>query len=600
MPHHTKTARSIRVLAALAAAGLLAACTNQPRHEPTPDTGASGGGGGGDLRTVAERSGWRATATHREVVELVDALARLSPLAQRDSMGQSYEGRDLPLLIIADPPVRTPEEARRSGKPVFFVFANIHAGEVAGKEASLMFARELLLEPGEPRNRLLLDNLVLLIAPIYNADGNERFAPDNRPGQDGPEHGMGVRPNAQGLDLNRDYMKLDAPESRAMVRLLNEWDPHVIMDLHTTNGSRHRYTLTYEAPLHPASAPAPVAYLRDELLPAVSARMEAETGYASFYYGNFDPERTRWFTYDHRPRFGANYHGLRGRISILSEAYSYAPYKDRVLATLAFVRHCAEHAANDARRILALARETDEDTTARGQRAQDDVPVRAARAALPDTAHIRTWAWAEESSPTARRPDGAPRREIDESRPIVLEVAHEGRFEPTRGVRRPLAYIVPPGNDRVIENLHHHGVRVHTITEALTTGVLFADETNGESGASGGSGGVPRGTRAGDVRTIGVERATVTEIVRAERAFQGVHLVRVETETSRADLDPRALPVGTHIVTTAQPLGTLAVLLLEPESDDGLTAWGFFDDALRAGAPHPILRVSGGGGRGRK
>ena len=201
-----------------------------------------------DLLTVAERSGFKATARHAEVVALCEALAKSSPLIRLTELGKSGEGRSLPLMIVSNPPVATPEEAKASGKLVVFLFGNIHAGEVDGKEALPMLVRDLVARPDHP----LFKQLILAVAPIYNADGNERVSKDNRPGQVGPEEGMGQRENAQGLDLNRDFMKLDAPETRALVRFLNAWDPALTIDTHTTNGSHHRYTITYEGPKNPA------------------------------------------------------------------------------------------------------------------------------------------------------------------------------------------------------------------------------------------------------------------------------------------------------------------------------------------------------------
>jgi len=243
--------------------------------------------------TAAERSGYTETMRYAEVVRFVDELAR-SPIANRVSMGETEEGRDLPVLIIADPPVRTPTEARDSGKLVFFAFGGIHSGEACGKEALLMIAREIVNDPSSAEHRAFLDNAVFMIAPLYNADGNERVSPDNRRGQNGPTAGMGERENMNGLDLNRDYVKLASSEGRSMVRLMNEWDPHIIVDTHTTNGSYHQYTLTFDGALNPTGHREPLEYTRDELLPAVSRKMEAETGYKSFFYGNFNRELTRW------------------------------------------------------------------------------------------------------------------------------------------------------------------------------------------------------------------------------------------------------------------------------------------------------------------
>ena len=165
--------------------------------------------------TVAEKSGFKATSQFQEVVDFCNQLAKMSPLVRQTTMGTTTEGRKLPLLILADPPVATPEEARKSGKLIIYVQGNIHAGEVDAKEALLMLAREIATQP----HPALLKNLVLLIAPIFNADGNERFSRTNRPGQVGPEEGMGVRANAQGFDLNRDFIKLESPEVRALVRV---------------------------------------------------------------------------------------------------------------------------------------------------------------------------------------------------------------------------------------------------------------------------------------------------------------------------------------------------------------------------------------------
>ena len=221
--------------------------------------------------------------------------------------------------------------------------ANIHAGEVEGKEALLALVRDL----ATTRNNVL-DSIVLIAIPIYNADGNERFKPQsvNRTEQNGPES-VGQRPNAQMLDLNRDYVKAEAPETRASLAAFEKWNPDVFVDLHTTDGSFHGYALTYAPSLNPAAREAG-AYTRDSLLPELRRRMKARDGFEVFDYGNFDTQyeerditdtvKSGWYSYDHRPRFGTNYFGLRQRISILSEAYSHDPFERRVKSTYAFVR----------------------------------------------------------------------------------------------------------------------------------------------------------------------------------------------------------------------------------------------------------------------
>ncbi|MHC4447832.1 MAG: M14 family metallopeptidase, partial [Planctomycetota bacterium] len=448
-------------------------------------------------------------------------------------LGRSVEGRSIPLLVLAQPPIENAEQARASGKAIVFAFGNIHAGEVCGKEALLMFARELALDPDHP----LFDDLIIVFAPVYNADGNDGMSPDNRPGQMGPARGMGERPNAQGLDLNRDYVKLESPEARALVRFLTKWDPHITIDTHTTNGSRHRYVLTYAAPLNPSGHAAPIEYLRDVMLPEISDRLRRDSGYESFFYGNFNKERTAWQTYSAMPRYGGPYRGLRNQMSILSEAYAYASYQDRVLATYGFVRQILIHAAEHRDEIIAIHDRARRETIEAGRDPQPDdvVGVRHRVAAFDEPVTILGFADRSEAVPKDYR------------------VVHLGRFEPTLSVRRPFAYLLPPGHDEIVSKLRQHGIEVEPFDGDAT-----------------------------------VEAYTVTTVERAERPFQGHRLVQLDV---RARVETRAFAAGSFIVPLAQPLGTLAVYLLEPQAQDGLAAWNFFDDAISEGSEFPVMRV---------
>jgi hypothetical protein len=464
-------------------------------------------------------------------------------------MGRTVEGRPIPLMVIADPPLSTPAEARASGKLVLFAFGNIHAGEVCGKEAICMLAREIALEPDAPEHRALLDRAVLLFAPIYNADGNDRMAPDNRRRQVGPD-AMGQRPNAQGLDLNRDYVKLESPEARAMAGLLTAWNPHLVIDTHTTNGSYHRLTLTYETPLNTSAHPAPIDFLRDGLLPRVDAAVLAETGYDTFFYGNFDRERAAWYTYDARPRFGGSYVGLRGRAAILTEAYAYADYRDRVLCTLAFVRESLLDAVAHEVALRQAIETAERETIAAGRTmtdAGDLVGLRHEFDAYPDPVVIP--GWVEESGE-----DGRPQPTTE---PLDREVTHYGRFRATRSVVRPLGYLIPPDAREIVTKLVQHGVRLEPAPQ----------------------------------RTLEVERSTIESVDRAEREFQGHHLALLDASRAPETMTPGP---GWTLVRTAQPLGNLIVYLLEAESEDGFAAWEVFGRVFESGDTYPLLRVVGG------
>ncbi|MYK97919.1 MAG: peptidase M14, partial [Gemmatimonadetes bacterium] len=291
-----------------------------------------------ELQTRAEYSDFDETTRYAEVMSYLRAAVLASDRLHLTEFGYTTEGRTLPLLVFGDVWDASAAEIARTGKTRVFVQANIHAGEVCGKEALLILIREL----ASGAYADWADSLVLMMAPIYNADGNERISLYNRPRQHGPVGGMGQRPNAQGFDLNRDHMKLDSPEARSLVWLMNEYDPHVLIDLHTTNGTVHGYHLTYSPPLNPNTDGRIVDLLRERWLPEVRTTVRENYGWEFYYYGNVpragSSREPGWYTIDHRPRFNNNYVGLRNRIAILSEDYAYASFEDRIMAPLALVK----------------------------------------------------------------------------------------------------------------------------------------------------------------------------------------------------------------------------------------------------------------------
>jgi len=497
---------------------------------------------GDALRTVAETSEYRATARHADVVALCQALAEASPNAHYAELGRSAEGRPLPLLILADPPVRTPEEAAKSGKLVVLVIGNIHGGEVCGKEALPMVAREILQVPHHP----ILSNVIVAMAPIFNADGNERVSKDNRPGQLGPEDGMGERSNARGLDLNRDFIKLEAPETRALVQFFNTWNPHLFIDTHTTNGSHHRYTITYEGPRNLAGDRGVVEFARTRFLPAVDAAFEKASGQKAYYYGNFDADHTHWNSFPPEGRFGTNYFGLRNRIGVLSEAYSYAPYKVRVLATRDFVREALKVASSHRDEIVKALDDAERKSVAAGKSPHDDDRVvlrsepESMNAAEPILGYVETVK------------DGK-RVRTDEPREYPAAVMNESTA--VESVDRPFAYLIPANQGRAIATLQRHGVDVLELREDLDLDV-----------------------EAYRVDEIGKPAATGWD-------RQDVVDLRVTPRN-----ESRRIPSGTRVVKTSQPLGSLVVYLLEPRSEDGLATWKQID-SLKAGDDFPVLRL---------
>ena len=308
------------------------------------------------------------------------------------------------------------------------MICGIHAGEVEGKEGGLMQVRDLL----DGRHGDVLSRMTLLVVPLFNADGNDRISPENRKldiahfsGQLGPDSGVGTRVNAAGVNLNRDYMRQDAPEMRQLqTRVCHPWNPHLVIDCHATNGSIHRFAMTYDIPHTVESGRRePIDYMREHLLPAVTAAVKKNDGLDSFYYGNFlrdeGGQGMGWITYTHHPRFGGNYRGLTNRLDLLLETYSYLPYAERVRTTYAFLRESLAYVAAHGREIVELL--------AGCELPPEEISVRYRLEAFPDTTvEVLT-----------REPytlDGAP---------VAVEVPYIGRFVGEHRVQRPLAYAVP-------------------------------------------------------------------------------------------------------------------------------------------------------------
>ncbi len=322
--------------------------------------------------TTAETSAYTATSTYAEVMDFIVKLRKLSPLLRVETIAVSAEGRDIPLLVIGKP---LPSRSKAGDKRIpIYIQANIHAGEVEGKEAVLMLVRDILLDPKLP----YLDRLVLLVAPIFNADGNDKMDPRNRPGQIGPEKGSGVRPNGQNLDLNRDAMKLESPEMKGLVRnVLLRWDPVLMVDCHTTNGSYHEEPVTYSWQLCPNGDPALLTYARDRMLPAIRKTLEKKYGVLSVPYGDpVDPRDMEkgWGTFEPQPRFATNYIGVRNRFTILDENYDYADYRTRVNGCYYFLKSILEYCREHSEELAGMTAEADRKTVERGASpSMDDV-----------------------------------------------------------------------------------------------------------------------------------------------------------------------------------------------------------------------------------
>ncbi len=481
-------------------------------------------------QTRAEATGYRETSLHRHVMEFLAAVDKRH--LALSSFGTSPGGRDLPLVVMSAHGVKTPEEARRAGVPVVLVINGIHAGEVEGKEASMMLMRDLQQQGSE-----LLAQMTLVFVPLFNPDGNDAVDPANRRldlpklhGQIGPEL-VGTRVNAKGINLNRDYMRQEAAEMRALQsRVCQVWQPDLTIDTHATNGSVHRMQMTYDVPHTIASGRAePIVYMREQMMPAVQAALAREHQVIAGWYGNFvedersldanrdadphAPVREGWMTYTHHPRFGSNYRGLTNRLDLLLECYSYLEFPERVRTTYATLLEALRHVAAHRDEVMQVV--------AASRAPRDQIAVRYRLDAFDQPLAIPTR--------TPRTPDGAPSE---------VSVRYFGKFEGTKLVARPPGYLVPAA---LAEHLARHGLPSEAISGERSVEIATVTGFGSEGG-----------------RKI-LESASVGD---------------VHVEWRRAT---RTVPDGHRLVRTDHPLGAIAVYLCEPESDDSAIENGVID-----------------------
>ncbi|AKQ66931.1 hypothetical protein A176_003843 [Myxococcus hansupus] len=538
------------------------------------------------LLTRAEASNYTQTSLHADVLAFVDALCERTKLARRVDFGRSGEGQPLVALVVSDRGCFTPEQARKQKKVVVMVEANIHAGEVEGKEALLALARDLTLTK---LGQTLLDKLCLVLVPNFNPDGNDRISPHNRKlnlkdleGQVNPEGGVGTRYTGEGWNLNRDSTKQEAPETRAMAALHQTWWPHVFIDCHTTDGSIHAFDLTFDTSHSNEPLFSELRAYNRALLERVAKAVQTRHGFDSFWYGNYKDEgdpRSGWHTYPALPRFGSHYRGLLGRLDVLLETYSYIDFPRRCAVMRAWLLELFRDAARHAGAYRDITDETQDAIIERGTTPDVQalvginygVATRDARGALAfeypayalpgDTANVLAY---DEASITARRYPGKRKK--------TYKMPHHRTFVPTQSVSTPEAYLAPPA---LAERLAGHGIQFERLTKSRSFTVDSYRVARREETFS--------PDVAANVPPPGEAEVPLSQKPKPVR-FETVLTVAPERTT-------REFPAETLYVPTAQRAGTLAVYLLEPHSDDGFCRWQFLDDAITVGELYPVHRV---------
>jgi hypothetical protein len=486
-----------------------------------------------EWRTVAESTEFRATSSYDGTVELLLRIADASPAIRLEFFGRTASGKPLPLVVVSARRSFTPEAAVRAGAPVLLIQSCIHAGEVDGKDASLILLRDWALE-----RRALPSDVVVLFVPIFNADGHERVSPFNRPNQDGPVEGMGFRTTANGINLNRDHIRLASPEMRALMRLFNRWRPHLHVDNHVTNGSDHAWILTWIVSAPPLLHPAIHGWNQTHLT-RVWKRTE-EAGHPNGPYVSLadrtDPTRgIEW--YPSRPRLSSEHFPLRNRASITIEMHSHKPFRDRVMANHDFLAELVSEMDQAGEELVRAVDRAEADTIAMGKidAEASDVVVRWKLSDAVDRLQWPAYDWVVESSQVTG--ESYLRYLPGTVREIEVDWRHAPAPELT--LPRPRGYLVLAGWPQIERMVADHGLRAHRVVADTE----FELET----------------IRVGDPEF-------------GSTPYQGATMV--EDFAISRQVERRVVPAGSVWIPADQPDFEVAVQLFEPEASDSLLRWG--------------------------
>ena len=492
-----------------------------------------------DLQTVAEKSQYRQTGRYEEVERLCAAYVRQWQDAVRClEFGRTPEGRPMLALAVSRTGALTPSEARRRNLPVLLIQGGIHAGEIDGKDAGLLALRQLLNDEAAPG---ALKSFVLVFVPVFNIDGHERFGRWNRPNQVGPEQ-MGWRVTAQNYNLNRDYVKADAPEMQAMLRLLGAWDPVLYVDLHVTDGAEFQHDISNtlepiyvgDPELHPAGL---------ALLAELNGKLAAQGSLPVDFYPDFvkaDDPSSGFAVGANAPRFSTGYWPLHNRFALLVETHSWKDYPTRVRVTRNTIVSLAEMIAKQGARWRAQTLEAD-------RRAEHLAGMQVA-VDFDNGPHVsmidfRGFAYTRDLSAIS----GGLVTHYDTTKPQVWHIPMKDTVVPKITVTAPRGgYIVPAARAAwMAEKLSLHGIRFERL-----------------------------GAAKDGVR---VETFRASKVTGSKTSFEG-HTTQSFEGAWKAEV--RSIPAGSLFVPIAQPNARLALTLLEPLSPDSFAAWGFFNTAF--------------------
>ncbi len=483
--------------------------------------------------TPFERSGGRQTATYRESIDFYTALQQSCKAIKVKKIGEA-DGNN-PLYVVYYSPTNdfSPTNWHKEGKLIMFINNGIHPGEPDGIDASMMLLRDAaqgkITIPG---------NVVLAVIPVFNVGGALNRSSTSRANQNGPES-YGFRGNAQNLDLNRDFIKADASETRALEAEFTRLDPDIFIDNHVSDGADYQHVMTLLPTQHDKLGGKCGSYMYETFTPMVYKEMKKK-GYDMVpYVNNFDntPEKG-WREFFESPRFASGYAALFQTMGYVVETHMLKPFKDRVWATYDIMNSMIMLSAQNATKIHEV-RAGDRNAIINQKQYTIDWQI--------DTTRFD---WVEfkgyESAYKPSLVSGLPRLYYDHQKPFTRKVPFYDHYNPKETVKAPVAYIVPAAWKGVISRLKRNGIQMHTLERDTTFNVTAYHIDRYESG---------------------------------NQPYEKHYLHR------NIKVTPETATIGFHKgdvwINVNQPANRYIVETLEPAAPDGFLAWNFFDGILQ-------------------
>jgi murein tripeptide amidase MpaA len=521
-----------------------------------------------DWRTPAEISDYRTTPDYADTLAYLNRVAEMAPgQVKIENFGKTGEGRDLKIVIVSKDGVFDPAAIHASGRAILLVQNAIHAGEMDGKDACLALLRDLVITKSKAS---LLDHVVLVFIPVYNVDGHERRSAYNRINQNGPEL-VGWRGNGTNINLNRDYMKADAPETRSFLKMFHHWMPDFFVDDHVTDGADFQYDVTFNIDATPDVAPATAQWIRASVKPELEKQVDA-SGHIAFpnlvdLVDESDPAKGL-ISMENPPRFSTGEMILENRPGLLVEIHMLKDYETRVTGNYEILCALLGVLNRDATKLIALNRTADSDAAKLGSHA------------LGNERFPLAIGWSDASTPTLFRGYRYKRALSEVSGTMWVSYTHDPwnvtlpLFEDpkvTASTTPPAAYIIPAQWTHVIDVLAAHDVAMQRTTA----------EWSGK-----------------------VERYACSGMEWQGPPFEGHHPV-FRGEGAGAEpgrfgacvltTGTMRFPAGSVVVALDQRLSKIAIEWLEPEAPDSALRWGFFDPIFEQreyGEPYVLEKLA--------